>query len=59
MTQNEHLYVIFCRPEVVGDVILGKNVTTIEGYAVLNFEVASSSSFRDIKQEGPPISAAV
>ena len=50
MTQNEHAYVIWCRPEVVNDVISGENVKTVEGYAVLNFEVASSSNFRDIKK---------
>ena len=48
MNQNEHVYAIYCRPEVVGDVISSENVKTMEGYAVLNFEVASSSSFRDI-----------
>ena len=41
MTQNEHVYVICCRPEVTDDVISGGNVTTIEGYAVLNFEGAA------------------
>ena len=46
MTQNEHVCAIFCRPEVAGDVISSENVTTIEGYFVLNFEAASFSSFR-------------
>ena len=37
MTQNEHVYAICCRLEVaVGD-ISGEDVTTIDGYAVLNF----------------------
>ena len=40
MTQIEHAYAIYCRPEVVGDVISGANVETIAGYTVLNFEVA-------------------
>ena len=40
MTQNEHFHVICCRPEVAGDVISGRNVKTIEGYAVINFVVA-------------------
>ena len=40
MTQNEHVY--------AADVISGVNVQTIEGYTVLNFEVDSSSTFRDI-----------
>ena len=45
MTQNEHVHAICSRLEVDGDVIAGENVTTIEGYTVLNFEVASLSSF--------------
>ena len=52
MTKNaksEHVYAICCRPGVAGDVISGENVKTIDGYAVLNFEVASFSSFRDIE----------
>ena len=48
MTRNEHVCAICCRLEVDGDVISGENVKTIEGCAVLNFEVASSNSFRDI-----------
>ena len=50
MTQNEHAYTICCRHEVAGDVISGENVKTTESYAVLNFEVASFNSFRDIKK---------
>ena len=34
--------------EVAGDLISGKNVKIIEGYVVLNFEVAISSGFRDM-----------
>ena len=45
MTQNDHVYAICCRPEKAGDVISDENA---EGYAVLTFEVASFSSFRDI-----------
>ena len=48
MTQNEHVYEIFCRLKTAGDAIYGEKVKSIEGYAVLNFEVASFSSFRDI-----------
>ena len=48
MTQNEHVYAIGCRSEVDGDVISAENVKTVEDYAVLNFEIASFSSFRDI-----------
>ena len=50
MTQNEHVYAIYCRPEVGGDVISSENVKTLEGYAVLNSEVASSNSFRVIQK---------
>ena len=39
--QNEHVYAICCRPDVVCDVISGENVKIIEGYSVLNFEVAT------------------
>ena len=51
MTQSERVYAIYCRPEVDGDVITGENVKTIEGYDVLNFEVTSSNSFRDIHKK--------
>ena len=46
-SQNEHVYAICCRPQVglAGDVISGENIKTIKSYAVLNFEVASFSSF--------------
>ena len=47
-TQNEYIYAICCRREIAGDIISGGNVSTIEGYAVLYFEAASFSSFRDI-----------
>ena len=49
MTQNEHVYAICCRPEVAGDAMSSKYVKTIECYAMLNFELASFGSFRDIK----------
>ena len=39
------------RPEAVYDVISGRNVKTIEGILVVNFEVASSNSFRDIAKK--------
>ena len=48
MTKNEHVYVICCQPEVAGDVISGENIKTTKSYALLNFEVASLSSFRDM-----------
>ena len=47
MTQNEHVYAICCRPEVDDEVISGHSVKIVEGYTVVNFEVASSSSLRD------------
>ena len=50
-SQNEYVYTICCRLEVAGDIISGENVKTVvgyAGYAVLNFEVTSFSSFRDI-----------
>ena len=47
MTQNEHVYMICCRPEVAGDVVACENVKAIGGYAVLNFEAASFTSFRE------------
>ena len=48
MTQNKHVCAICYRLEVAGDVISYRNVQTIEGYAVVDFEVASSGiSFRD------------
>ena len=46
-TQNEHVYAIFCRLEVAGDVIFGGIEKTIERYVVLNFEASSTSSFRE------------
>ena len=50
MTQNEHVYVLCCRPEETGEAVSSENVRTVEGYVVLNFEVASFSSFRDIQK---------
>ena len=51
MTQTEHIDAICCRPKVVGDVLSSENVNTIEGYAVLNFEAASISSFQENKNQ--------
>ena len=51
MTQNLHVCVICYRLVVVYDVISSRNVKTAEGYFVVNFEVASSNSFRDIKKK--------
>ena len=50
MTQNkQYVHAICCRPDAVGDVVSSGHVNTIECYAVLNFEVVISSSFRDIQ----------
>ena len=50
MTQNEHVYTICCRSEAASDVISGWKVVTDPGYIVVNFAVASSSGFWDIKK---------
>ena len=50
-TQNEHVHAIFCRPGGAVDVISGANIRTIEGYIVINFEVATSISFREIQKQ--------
>ena len=47
MTQNEHVLAICCRPEAAGEVISNESVKTTEGYAVLNFEAAGVSNFRE------------
>ena len=54
---NLHVCTICCRPEIVYDVISDRNVKTIERYHSVNFEVASSNSFRDIKKN-PFVTAA-
>ena len=51
MTQTKHVYTICCWLEIAGDVISSENVRTIEGYAVLNFEVSRFSSFRYIQNK--------
>ena len=49
MTQNEQVYGICCRLEAADDVVSSAKEETIEGYVMLNFEVASFISFKDIK----------
>ena len=51
LAQIGHAYAIYCRPKVARDVISGRNVKTIEGYEVLNFENASSSSFKSFQKD--------
>ena len=48
MTQNIQVCTIVLPIEVVYDIISGRDVRTMEGYLVINFEVASSNCFRDI-----------
>ena len=50
MSQNLHVCTICLRPEVVCDIISSRNVKTIDGYLAIDFEVAISNSFRDIKK---------
>ena len=50
MTHNLQMCTICFRPEVVYDVMSGRNIKTIEGYLMVYFEVTSSNSFRDIKK---------
>ena len=47
MSQNEHVYAIYCWLEIDDNVISGPNIKTIKSYIEENFEVASSSSFWD------------
>ena len=51
LIQNEHVRATCCRQEVAGDVNSSENVTTVEGYDVLNFEFASFISFWDIPKK--------
>ena len=46
-TQTEHVYANGCQHEVAGDVISCAFIKTVEGYALLQFEAASISSFRE------------
>ena len=48
MTQNEHVYASCCQQEVAGDVISGRDVKTIDGYMLVNFEASDLSSIGDI-----------
>ena len=44
---NSHAYSICCRPEVAGCIGVGCDVLAVEGYVLVNFEVASYNIFRD------------
>ena len=46
MTQTEHVHAICCRLEV-DDVISGLSIMTIQGCAMVRFEGANFSTFRD------------
>ena len=50
MNQNLHACIICCRPEVVYDVISGRNAKTMEGNPLVNFGVAISNSFHDVQK---------
>ena len=50
MTLNLYVCTICLRPEEVYDTISSRNVKTIEGNLVVDFEVASSNTFPDIKK---------
>ena len=50
MIPNEDVYAICCRPEVAGYVISRDNERTINEFSARNLEVASFTSFRDIKK---------
>ena len=50
-TQNKHVCVICCEPEVVSNVISGQNVKIVKGYVAQNFKYASCSSFRELQKE--------
>ena len=47
MTHNEHIYAIYCRPEVADDVISSQNVETFWDYFAVTLWVGSFSSFRE------------
>ena len=51
VTQSGKVCANCCRPEVDCDVIVYRNVKTIEGYVVVNVEVASSNCFCDFPQK--------
>ena len=48
MTKNVHVCTICCRLEVAYGVISGRNVKSIDGYLVVDLDVASSNRFRYI-----------
>ena len=48
MTEHPLLIITICSPtKATGDVISGADMKTIQGYILVNFEVASLSSFRE------------
>ena len=47
MAKNEAVYAICCRQKITDDVFAGEDVKTIERYALLNFEAAGISNFRE------------
>ena len=55
MTQNEHVYAICCRPEEVNDVVSSENVKTMQGSAVINFELLALVISEIFKTRSPPV----
>ena len=53
MIKHRHTYKICCRLGVHGCIDLGRDVTAVEGYVMVNFEVASCCIFRDNREKIP------
>ena len=45
MTPNEHVYAIYCQPEVADDVISGEDAETFQKYVYINVSVAILQQF--------------
>ena len=46
-----HAYSICCGPEVAGGIVLICDVTAVQDYVMVNFEVASCSIFGDDRKQ--------
>ena len=46
-----HAYSICCQPEAAGVIVLGCDVKAVEGYVMVNFELATCSIFRDNQEK--------
>ena len=58
MTQNLHVCTICFRLKVVYGVVSGRNVKTIEGYLVANFEVSLALTVSEILKKNHFVTAA-